>query len=221
MRGSLPRRFEHCYKTVLRYGCQVPRPKLHDDALRIRLLDTAGALLTSEGPEALSLRRLAAAADTSTSAVYALFGGKPGLMRALFREAFSRFGEYQDTVVPSDDPMADLVALGRTYRASAKADPHFYAVMFGSLLPGFEPTTPDVAHAEATFTPVVDAVRRAIAAGLLRAEDPILIATALWANVHGLVSLELGCAIPPQAGEPAEVFETALRATLDGWRAHP
>ncbi|MGH3883158.1 MAG: TetR/AcrR family transcriptional regulator [Pseudonocardiaceae bacterium] len=196
----------------------MPRPKLHDDALRIRLLETAGALLTSEGPEALSLRRLAAAASTSTSAVYALFGGKPGLMRALFLEAFSRFGEYQDTVAPSDDPLADLVALGRAYRASARADPHFYAVMFGSLMPGFEPTPQDMAHAEATFTPVVEAVRRAIAAGLLHDGDPVLIATALWANVHGLVSLELGGAIPPQAGPPAEVFETAMRANLDGWR---
>ncbi|MGH3885636.1 MAG: TetR/AcrR family transcriptional regulator [Pseudonocardiaceae bacterium] len=196
----------------------MPRPKLHDDALRIRLLETAGALLTSEGPEALSLRRLAAAAGTSTSAVYALFGGKPGLMRALFVEAFSRFGEHLDTVAPSNDPLADLLALGRAYRASARADPHFYAVMFGSLMPGFEPTAQDRAHAEATFTPLLDAVHRAIAAGLLRDADPVLIATALWANVHGLVSLELGCAIPPQAGAPAELFETAIHANLDGWR---
>ncbi|MGQ0715910.1 MAG: TetR/AcrR family transcriptional regulator [Pseudonocardiales bacterium] len=196
----------------------MPRPKLHDDALRIRLLETAGGLLTSAGPGALSLRRLATAAGTSTSAVYALFGGKPGLMRALFLEAFSRFGEYQDTVEPSDDPLADILALGRAYRASARADPHFYAVMFGSLMPGFEPTPQDMAHAEATFAPVLGAVRRAIAAGLLRDEDPVLIATALWANVHGLVSLELRGAIQKHAVSPAEVFEAAIRANLDGWR---
>ncbi len=199
----------------------MPRPKLHDDALRVRLLEKAGALLTSVGPEALSLRRLAAAANTSTSAVYALFGGKPGLMRALFLEAFARFGEYQDTVAPSADPLTDIVALGRAYRTSANADPHFYAVMFGSLMPGFEPTPQDMAHAEATFAPVLDAVRRAIAAGLLRDDDPVLIATALWANVHGLVSLELGGAMQKHAMAPAELFEAAMRANLDGWRASP
>ncbi len=195
----------------------MPRPKLHDDALRIRLLDTAGALLTSEGPDALGLRRLAAAAGTSTSAVYALFGGKPGLLRALFVEAFTRFAAHLDTVTPSDDPLADLLALARAYRASARADPHLYSVMFAPV-PGFEPAPQDRAHAAATFTPLLDAIRRAIAAGLLRDEDPVLIATAAWANVHGLVSLELGCAIPPQAGAPAEVFEAAIRANLDGWR---
>jgi AcrR family transcriptional regulator len=198
----------------------VPRPKLHDDALRIRLLDTAGELLTSEGPDALSLRRLAAAAGTSTSAVYALFGGKPGLLRALFIEAFTRFAAHLNTVTPSDDPLADLLALGCAYRASATANPHLYSVMFGSV-PGFEPTPQDRAHAEATFAPLLDAVRRAIAAGLLRDEDPGLIATAAWATVHGLVSLELGCARPPQARPPAEVFEATIRANLNGWRTTP
>jgi hypothetical protein len=117
-----------------------------------------------------------------------------------------------------EDMSADLLALGRAYRTSALADPHLYAVMFGSPVPGFEPAPEDYAHAEATFTPLLDTVRRAVAAGLLRDADPSLIATALWANVHGLVSLELGCAMPSQAGAPPEVFEAAIRANLDGWR---
>lgn len=199
----------------------MPRPKLHDDALRIRLLDTAGAVLTSEGPDALSLRRLAAAAGTSTSAVYSLFGGKPGVLRALFVEAFTRFGAHLDAVAPSADPAADILALGRAYRASATANPHLYAVMFGSPVPGFEPDPEDWAHAEATFLPLLDAVRRGIAAGVLRDVDPGLIATALWANVHGLVSLELRRALPGEAGAPADVFDAAIEANLNGWRTTP
>ncbi|MGH3721201.1 MAG: TetR/AcrR family transcriptional regulator [Pseudonocardiaceae bacterium] len=199
----------------------VARPKLHDDALRIRLLDAAGSLLTSEGPDALSLRRLAAAADTSTSAVYALFGGKPGILRELFTEAFTRLAAQLDTVAPSEDPLADLLALGRAYRASALADPHLYAVMFGSPVPGFEPTRQDYTHAEATFTPLLDTVRRALAAGLLADADANLIATALWATVHGLVSLELRGAMPAGAVPPGELFETAMRANVDGWRVRP
>jgi AcrR family transcriptional regulator len=195
---------------------------LHDNALRVRLLDVAGRLLTAEGPDALSLRRLAAEAGTSTTAVYSLFGGKPGVLRALFVEAFTRFGAHLDAVAATDDPLADILALGRAYRASALADPHLYTVMFGSPVPGFVPTAEDWARAEATFTRLLDAVRRAVAAGLLRAIDPGLISTALWANVHGLVSLELRNALPGQAGATAEVFEAALRATLDGWRPpHP
>ena len=56
----------------------VPRPKVHDAALRARLLECAGATLSTRGLAALSLRTLAADVGTSTTAVYALFGGKPG-----------------------------------------------------------------------------------------------------------------------------------------------
>jgi AcrR family transcriptional regulator len=199
----------------------VARPKLHDQVLRIRLLDTAAALLSSEGPDALSLRRLSAEAGTSTSAVYALFGGKPGILRALFIEGFTRFGAHLDKVKPSDDPLTDLLALGHAYRAGALADPHLYAVMFGSPVPGFEPAPRDYAHAETTFIPLLDTVRRAIAAGLLRDADPGLIATALWANVHGLVSLELRGAMPAGAVAPGALFEAAIRANLDGWQVTP
>ncbi|MGH3980141.1 MAG: TetR/AcrR family transcriptional regulator [Pseudonocardiaceae bacterium] len=194
------------------------RPKIHDDALRVRLLDAAGALLTAEGPDALSMRRLASEVGTSTTAVYTLFGGKPGLLRALFVEAFTRFGAHLDGVAPSADPLDDIIRLGEAYRASALDDPHLYTVMFGSPIPGFEPQPEDWERAAATFTPLLDAVRRSLEAGLLRAEDPGLVATAMWANVHGLVSLELGHALPPQAGKPAEVFGTAIRANLEGWR---
>ncbi len=194
------------------------RPRLHDDALRIRLLDTAGALLTSEGPEALSLRRLAAEAGTSTSAVYALFGGKPGILRGLFIEAFTRFAAHLDTAAPSADPLSDILALGRAYRTNALANPHLYAVMFGSAVPGFEPAPQDYEHTLSTFTPLLDAVRRAVAAGLLVDADPDLIAKALWATVHGLVSLELRGATSTAALPPGEFFEAAICATLKGWR---
>lgn len=187
----------------------------------MRLLDAAGLLLAAEGPDALSVRRMATEVGTSTTAVYSLFGGKPGLLRALFVEAFTRFGAHLGAVAPSDDPLADILALGRAYRASATDDPHLYAVMFGSPIPGFEPQPEDWAQAAATFEPLLDAVRRAIDAGLLCAEDPGPVATAMWANVHGLVSLELGRALPPQAGAPAEVFEVAIRANLRGWRRGP
>lgn len=204
--------------TLLRYVERVPRPKVHTDAVRTRLLDAAGALLATEGPEALSVRRLAGEVGTSTTAVYSLFGGKPGMLRALFVEAFTRFGRHLDTVTPTDDPLDDIHRLGLAYRASALADPHLYAVMFGSPIPGFEPQPEDWEWAVGTFSPLLDAVRRGVDAGLLRAEEPGLIATALWATVHGLVSLELRQALPPQAAAPAAVFEPAIRANLDGWR---
>ncbi|PZF84026.1 TetR/AcrR family transcriptional regulator [Jiangella anatolica] len=196
------------------------RPRLHDDALRERLLDRAAATVSSDGVAALSLRALAAEAGTSTAAVYSLFGGKPGLVSALYEQVFARFADRLTAVGVSDDPLADIVRLGHAYRDNALADPNGYRVMFGD-----EVRPSDVGRRAArtgarTFRPLLDAVRRAVRAGALPKRPAAeSIATALWANVHGLVSIELGEFMPPRAGDPAAVFDAAVRANVAGWAA--
>ncbi|KOX21920.1 TetR family transcriptional regulator [Saccharothrix sp. NRRL B-16348] len=204
--------------TVLRYDAPVPRPKTHDDALRGRLLERAGELLSTEGPGALSLRRLAADVNTSTTAVYSLFGGKPALLNAVYEEAFRRFGERIASVPQTDDPVEDLVQIGLAYRASALADPQFYLVMFSKVVPNFEPSDETKEAAVQTFLPVVRDVGRAVESGAFTQEPPERIALAMWGMVHGLVSLELNGNLPPGV-EIAPVYERALRAHADGWRA--
>lgn len=193
------------------------RPKLHDDALRVRLLEQAVRTLSEDGPEGLRLRKLAADVGTSTTAVYSLFGGKPGLLEALFDEAFARFGRSLSEVEFCGDARTDMVALGLAYRANALAEPHFYQVMFGPVGGAVTPSPESQSRAEGTFQPLVDAVRRAIDAGQIRDADPTLIATTLWATVHGLVSLELRALLPPEAGDPTEVYLQTLRAMGEGW----
>lgn len=196
----------------------MPRPKVHDEALRVRLLEQAVRTLSEEGPDALSLRKLAAQVGTSTTAVYSLFGGKPGLLNAVFDEAFARFGARLAEVERSGDPIADLAALGQAYRANALDEPHFYQVMFGPVGGVMTPGPESIARAEATFRPLLDTVRRAIEAGQMRAEDPVIIATSMWATVHGLVSLELRALLPAEVGASDRLYRRAFRALGDGWR---
>jgi AcrR family transcriptional regulator len=199
----------------------MPRPKVHDEALRVRLLEQAVRTLSEDGPDALSLRKLAAQVDTSTTAVYSLFGGKPGLLNAVYEEAFARFGQRLDAVEPTADPLADLAALGAAYRSSALEEPHFYQVMFGPVGGAMTPEPESVVRGLDTFRPLLDAVRRAIDAGLLREEDPVRIATSMWATVHGLVSLELRALLPAGSGEPADLYRYAFRSLGNGWRTVP
>ncbi len=194
------------------------RPRLHDEGMRQRMLDVAAERVSRHGAEALSLRKLAAASGTSTAAVYSLFGSKAGLLAALHERAFRRFGAKQAAVGASDDPIEDVIRLGLAYRDSALADPHGYRIMFGDAA---QPALvdPELRRAAAeTFLPLLDAVRRGVAAGRFPdTVSPESIATAMWANVHGLVSLELGRFMPPQAGDPGGVFEAAIRANVRGW----
>ncbi|GAA5170565.1 MULTISPECIES: TetR/AcrR family transcriptional regulator [Amycolatopsis] len=197
----------------------MPRPRTHDEALRLRLLDRAGELLSTEGAKALSLRRLAADAGTSTTAVYSLFGSKPDLVNALYAEGFHRFGARMRAVERTGDAVEDLVRLGLVYRESALADPHLYSVMFTTAVPGFEPTEEAQRLGREALAPLVEVVRNGVESGQFEDVAPETIAISAWGLVHGLVSLELNGTLPPDF-DVASSYETALRAHAGGWRRH-
>lgn len=196
----------------------MPRAKLHDDALRVLLLERAGATLSTQGLAALSLRSLAAECDTSTTAVYSLFGGKPGLLKALLDEAFRRLATRLAAVSGRDDPVEGIVALGLAYRDSALADPHFYDIMFSGVAGEVPRDEESAAAAADAFRPLAEQVDRARGIGRIPVDvDPTRVTTALWATVHGFVSLQLRDLLPAATGDSTAAFETVLRVQLAGW----
>lgn len=180
------------------------RPRLHDDALRTRLLEVTSQVLSSDGESAVTVRKVAAAAGTSASAVYALFGSREALVEAVSGEGFRRFAEYLGAVGQSDDPAADLRALGGAYRRFALADPHFYRVMFyRAVSPG--DSGPASAIDRPTFRVLHDAVAR-VAVGA-PPEHVLNAAVGLWGLVHGLVSLELAGLLTGDEPEREAAFD--------------
>jgi AcrR family transcriptional regulator len=194
------------------------RPKAHDDVLRGRLLVQARDVLSQGGPAALSLRTLARDCGTSTTAVYSLFGGKTGLLTALFDEAFRTLGRQLSAVQPGEDSLDDIVRLGQAYRLTALNDPHVFGMMFAGetlLSPAAEART----AAGTALGPLREFVERAVQTKALRADtDPAAVSLTLWAAVHGWVSLQVRGFLPPGTERS---FEHALRAVLDGWRPIP
>lgn len=191
------------------------RSKIHDQRLRSRLLVRAGEIVSRDGLDALGLRALAADCDTSTTAVYSLFGGKSGLLTALFDDAFRRLGEHLAAVRPGADAVDDLVRTGLAYRASALADPHLFTLMFGgaTLLPAAAEAR---TVAGTALGPLRAAVERALDERALQSTtDPATASLTLWTTVHGWATLQLRGFLPPGA---ADRLEEALRALLDGWR---
>ncbi|GEK20681.1 TetR/AcrR family transcriptional regulator [Cellulomonas xylanilytica] len=189
------------------------RPRVHDDALRARLLEEASAVVATAGAVALTVRDLAVRAGTSPSAVYSLFGSREDLVRAVGDEAFARFAQRLATVPRTADPAADLLGLGLAYRENALADPHFYRVMFGAVGAGLQDGTRGPATASATFLVLRDAVARVLG-DETTAQEPAL---GLWALVHGLVELELDGLLPDGADQRyVQVLRAAGQGILDG-----
>lgn len=168
-------------------------PRRLDPNNRVTLIDIAARLVSEEGPSALSTRRLAAEAGTSTMAVYTYFGSMSALVREIVHEGFARLARQFDLVEPTADAVADMAMLGRAYRHNAVTNRHVFNVMFGgSSLAGFALTEEDRQYGRYTLGGVVDCAQRCIASGRFWPDDPALVAHQMWLAVHGTVTLELG-----------------------------
>jgi AcrR family transcriptional regulator len=191
-------------------------PRGEPSEQREAILAAALTLLRRDGERGLRVRAVAAAAGCSTTGVYTWFGGKHGLIEAIYVQGFEAFETELRTVSPGPSPLAHVKALALRYRAWAVTDPTHYEVMFGSLVPGFVPSPEAGAFALTTFEILVDAVRAAMDSGELRPGDPVQLAFHVWASIHGYVELELAGQTSMNSLPSDQLYERGLDLLLDG-----
>jgi AcrR family transcriptional regulator len=167
----------------------VPRLKQRTPELRDHVLSVAVELLAQTGAVGFTTRSVARAAQTSTPAVYELFGDKGGLLRAVFFEGFRLLRRHLDTLVESDDPRDDLVGLVDLYRDFIRANPALSDVMFSRPFTDFDPGASELEAGSSVRTLIVAHVRRCIDAGLFEGEETD-IAHILVALAQGLAAAE-------------------------------
>ena len=182
-----------------------------EETMRQRVLRVADELLDTAGPDALSLRKIADLAGTSTQAVYTQFGGKPGLADAMYRSGYQRLADEIDALPEVADPIERMRTLSFAYRRVALGNPEHYKLMTGRPIPDYDPPADSLRFAAATMEPLVDAVRDACASGALEG-DPPTIAMRLWAAGHGRVSLELHGLVEVDEDEANEYFDRLIDA---------
>jgi AcrR family transcriptional regulator len=193
----------------------VPRPKIHDDALRTELIEAAARLLADEGPHALSTRRIAREVGTSTTAIYSLLGSKEQVVRAIYLEGFRRLADRQNAMARTADPVADLQTIGLAYFENGLANPHLYDVMFHRPLQEFTPEPDDVAFALSTLGDVIVLVQQGIDAGAI-VGDADTVAREVWALVHGITSLAIAQMLDP-ADAKARLIHL-MQVWIEGYR---
>jgi AcrR family transcriptional regulator len=169
------------------------RPREHGEAERAALLAAAAGVLGSDGPAAVTIRRVAQEAGVSTRAVYSLFGDKDGLLRALFVVAAEAMRRHHEAVPAGQDPVAEIWPLALAYRTGALEQASLYEFYLGGVPSTARPapTAQDRALSWRSFERVLDTVRRCVACGRFPGRDPHGVTMELWALVHGLASLEL------------------------------
>jgi AcrR family transcriptional regulator len=180
------------------------------------IVDAAEQLLVTDGPDALTVRAIAAAAGVAPMSVYNHLGGKNGVLDALLIRGFEGLSAAMGDV-DTGDGVEDLAEAGRRYRAFARAHPSHYALMFERTMPDYEPSSMALGHARATFKELELLVRRSMGSGAIVSGDPSEVAQQLFNTCHGSVSLQLrGIGF---SDDPDATAEATAATVLRGLRA--
>ena len=172
---------------------------------RQRILDSAVTILAEKGQSALTVRAVAEASNFSTSGIYTWFGGKDGLLEAIYSDGFARFRASVAQADSDPSPRTRLHRSGELYWEWALANPTHYLLMFAGLPSAFELSEQAVHDAELAFH---DLEARVAA---FTHED---VAHHIWATLHGYAMLQI--AIPqPDAQHAAAQMKGGLERLLD------
>ena len=164
-----------------------------------QIVDVAGAILEADGPDALTMRRLASDLGIKAPSLYKHFPDKSAVETALIERGFRLWGECARQALT--EPGDRLTNLAVAYRSIAHEQPHLYRLMTSGELdrsriePGLE---------EWSGAPI----------GELFADGES--ARAFWAFLHGMCILEIDNRFPPGSD-----LDRAWGNGLDVFRERP
>jgi len=165
--------------------------------------------------EGFTARNVARQSDTSTPAVYELFGDKGGLVREVFFEGFRRLRRRFEQLQTTGDTRTDLIAVVELFRAFVRENPVLTDVMFSRPFADFDPGPDEVAAGSSVREFIVGRVRRCIDAGVLSGDETD-IAHVLLALAQGLSAQEKAGWLGTSLQSMDRRWTLAVSALLDG-----
>ena len=162
------------------------------------IVAAARQLLEEDGPDGLSMRRVAERIGIRAPSIYKHLPDKEALEHAIVSTVLEELADAFEAAREDEDPVLAMVAF---YRRYAKEHPHLYRLATEQplqrdlLVPGVED-------------------RASLPARLVFSDDPDG-GRAMWAFVHGMTIIELNGRFPPGAD-----LDEAWRRGLEAFRRY-
>lgn len=187
--------------------------------LTAEITDTARRHLVEHGAAGLSLRAVARELGMASSAVYRYFPSRDALLTRLIIDAYDALGaavEAAEAAVDRGALLDRFRAIAHAVRDWARANPHEYALIYGSPVPGYAAPTDTIDPATRVTTVLLQLLADTEAAGL-GAPSPVaiepglaeqlaaitdalgvetdrtrmLVGVGVWVQLYGMVTFEL------------------------------
>ncbi len=209
--------------------------------IQAAIKETAWKQIAESGAPSLSLRAIARELKITAPAIYNYYPNRDHLVTALIIEAYTSLGDTQlaaRDALPADDLPGRLAATGVAYRKWAITYPQRYQLIFGTPIPGYQMPVEQVMPAGArSLSALVSVVESLRLAGRLRGEAvpqvsgayktrfeawkkfggdadilSLSVAILIWCRVHGMVSLEIGGALPPFGAKADALYQYEMQS---------
>ena len=183
---------------------------------RERLCEAAERLFAEQGPDAVTMRQLAAGLGVSPMTPYRYFRDKDDILAAVRTNGFNRFAEALETArAKARGARSKGAAVGEAYIDFAFEHPHTYKLMFDLNQP-HEADYPElVAAGRRARATMSDYVKDLVADGVL-AGDPEQLGMMFWSAAHGAIVLELAGKLP--SGSARRLHQQLSSALARGLR---
>jgi len=197
--------------TPLKRAARKPRRPYHHGNLRRALIDEALATIREAGVDAVTLREIGARVGVSRTALYRHFADKRALLTAVATEGFRTLRQELVSAWESGGRGdAAFRSMGVAYVRFAVTNSSHYRVMFGGFVDPQPQDTDLAVEGEGAFRALVDALAALQRDALVRADETLLMASYVWALVHGVAML----GIDRQLRDPVDV-EGLMQYALD------
>ena len=178
-------------------------------------------LLKTGDESAVSIRAIADSVGVSPPSIYLHFADKDELIHSVCQLQFQKLDVVvAETTAGVDDPLERLKGRGRAYVRWGVGHPEHYRIMLmgkdqvseddfeAGLLPGMR-----------SFQSLMENVQECIDRGVFAKDDPLRVATILWATVHGLTSLLISVPCFPTFDDPEGFIDQTLDTVARGLAA--
>jgi AcrR family transcriptional regulator len=194
----------------------LPRVLSADDvsSFRDRLCQAAERLFAEHGPDAVTMRQLAADLGCSPMTPYRYFKDKDEILAVVRAAAFDRFSDTLEQAFKGGhalNPHARSEGVGRAYVRFALTEPHAYRLMFDLMQPG-EEAYPDLVRASTRARATMTDHLRGLTDEPRSEAQTNLLGHVYWSAIHGALMLHLAGKLGPGIEVPAliEAMMTAI-----------
>lgn len=188
------------------------------ETTRNRILACACDLYLRTGFDGFSMRKLARSVGVTAPALYRYFKGREKLLLEVVGEGYKVQIQYLDRALAGQSPAERFRMAGWEYLNFALEHARYYEILYSyAEILGTKGQDSEIAPLiEQVHGFWLDRVQECMQAGLLKEDDPEVVARTFWALAHGLISIHQKRLLEMSEEEFREVYMRSASHLLAG-----